>query len=137
VCPTADFNTDPESSAYKTMLAWYLSYWIRLVGMFDTILHVCRKKFNRVTTIHIFYYTTSIIYFWVHTRFAPQGPETIDLMFIVFNQSIAHFYYMLSSMGSDIRPYLWWKQHLITFQTAQGLPILEFHIILVFFFVIM
>jgi hypothetical protein len=118
---TFDLNPDPESSAYKTMLAWYWAYLLMLLGVSDTILHVARKKYNRVTNGHIFTSTSSMLYMWVHTRYMPYGPETMDVMFLCNINCLVHFYYMLSSMGSDIRPYLWWKQHLSTYQAAQGL----------------
>jgi hypothetical protein len=119
VCFETDFNPDPESSSYKTMLAWYGMYWLHIAGMIVTALHISRKKFDRVTKLHIFTSTSSLLYTWVLTRYVHKW--SIDIVFILFGTGTVHFYYMLSSMGNDIRPYLWWKQHLTIFQTAQGL----------------
>jgi hypothetical protein len=82
VCQAADFNPDPESASYKTMLAWYWSYWLCIGSIIDTFIFVARKKFNRVTKIHTATYSMGIIFTWVHTRYVPSGTEAIDMMLI-------------------------------------------------------
>jgi hypothetical protein len=134
VCQAADFNPDPESASYKTMLAWYWSYLLRIGSLIDSFIFVAQKKFNRVTKIHTATYSMGIIFTWIHTRYVPTGTETIDIMLILFNHAFAYIYFMLSSMGSDIRPYLWWKQHFTTFQAAQGPPLPIINCLMLCFF---
>jgi hypothetical protein len=73
VCQTVDFNPDPESAAYKAMLAWYWSYWLMVVAIIDTFILVARKKFHRVNKILIFADSSSILHVWVRARYGPQA----------------------------------------------------------------
>ena len=117
VCQPLDRNDDPLSSPYKVAMAWYWMYLTRISTLLDTLILVGRKKFGKVTTFHVVVHCYSVLYFWIHARYAAGGHGTLDLITATSTLVEMHLHYLWISLGPS--SHSWFKQHLTTFQVVQ------------------
>ena len=80
---------------------------------------VGRKKFHKVTTYHVLVHCYTVIFFWIHCRFAPGGHGTLDLLTASSTMVEMHLHYLWISLGPS--SHSWFRQHLTTFQVVQNL----------------
>ena len=119
MCQPVDRNDDPLSSPYKVAMAWYWMYLTRISTLLDTMILVGRKKFHKVTTYHVLVHCYTVIFFWIHCRFAPGGHGTLDLLTASSTMVEMHLHYLWISLGPS--SHSWFRQHLTTFQVVQNL----------------
>lgn len=110
----AALSRDPENYAFVTD-AFLLT---RLVDFLDTMFFILRKKWNQVTTLHVFHHfiVPTGVYFGAHYSMTPfMG---LPLFINLFIHMIMYSYYFLATFPS-LTPYLWWKRYITAAQIAQ------------------
>ncbi|KAB7503283.1 Elongation of very long chain fatty acids protein 5 [Armadillidium nasatum] len=100
-------------------IASYLFHVSKYIDLLDTFFMVVRGNKHQITVLHIFHHSSMILNSWMGVRHAPTGHS----FFIHLANSFVHIsmysYYFLSSLGTWIRPYLWWKPLLTQMQIIQ------------------
>ncbi|XP_071439657.1 very long chain fatty acid elongase AAEL008004-like [Hetaerina americana] len=117
LCQKVDYSRNPLSVRMAT--AVYYFFLIKIFDFSDTVFFVLRKKSNQVTFLHLFHHVTTLWLAWIVVKYAPGGTGTFAQMLNAVVHVLMYGYYLLSAMGSWIRPYLWWKKYLTTIQMIQ------------------
>ncbi|CAG2116605.1 unnamed protein product [Medioppia subpectinata] len=95
-------------------------FYTKLIDLFDTIFFVLRKKSNQITFLHVYHHFIIPVFGYIAVKLFPQ---TIMVEVVCFVNSIVHTvmysYYLLSSFGPWIQPYLWWKRYITRIQLLQ------------------
>ncbi|KAL7641110.1 UNVERIFIED_CONTAM: hypothetical protein RMT77_008247 [Armadillidium vulgare] len=103
----------------RMAIASYLFHVSKYIDLLDTFFMVVRGNKHQITVLHIFHHSSMILNSWMGIRHAPTGHS----FFIHLANSFVHIcmysYYFLSSLGTWIRPYLWWKPLLTQMQIIQ------------------
>ena len=95
---------------------YYCIYLYKLFELLATIILVLRKKAHKVTYVHLFNHAFTTLYIWTYARYAP-GTDTVMFTCWALPEMELHLYYFLTSSNEVIRPqYLWYRQHITTFQ---------------------
>ncbi|XP_011151305.1 elongation of very long chain fatty acids protein AAEL008004 isoform X2 [Harpegnathos saltator] len=96
---------------------WY--FVAKIIELFDTVFFVLRKKQSQVTFLHVYHHTITAVFSWCFLKLLP-GQQGI---FVGFLNSVVHIfmysYYLIASLGSKYRKYLWWKKYMTWIQLLQ------------------
>lgn len=129
VCEFANFGLDTwkcpnyvrgSTEPREVQIVWlgWLFVMSRLVEFLDTIFFVLRKKYNQVSTLHVFHHAIVPSMIWFVLKCSP----TVGYGFVPWINSAVHTlmysYYALSTIPSIV-PYLWWKRYLTRIQIFQ------------------
>ena len=117
-----EYPSDKIFSSYKAhyLNICYFYLLTKFLDLFDTIFFVLRKKYNQISTLHLYHHTIVPIFVWYVLWL------TIDLsglMLFGLLNSLVHVimysYYSLSAFGPKIEKYLWWKRYITQLQLIQ------------------
>ena len=115
-CKPLDHDGDEDSVSFKMVHIYYCIYLYKLFELLATIILVLRKKAHKVTYVHLFNHAFTTLYIWTYARYAP-GTDTVMFTCWALPEMELHLYYFLTSSNEVIRPqYLWYRQHITTFQ---------------------
>jgi len=94
-------------------------FWIsRFIEFFDTICFTLRKKYNQVSTFHVFHHFSVPIAVWFFLKFAPGGNSAIFPFLNSIIHTVMYSYYFLATFPS-MQAGLWWKKYLTLAQIVQ------------------
>ncbi|KAK4020907.1 hypothetical protein OUZ56_002849 [Daphnia magna] len=116
-CQPVDTSMDPLALRMASV-CWFF-YFSKIIDMVDTVFFVLRKKNNQLTFLHIFHHSTMIFNWWLGVKYVPGGQSFFCAMLNSLVHVVMYSYYLLSSLGAWIQPYLWWKRYLTQFQIVQ------------------
>ena len=85
----------------------------------DTIFFILRKNFHQVSTLHLFHHTIVPLCIWFPLKLSPSLHYGFAPLINSFIHTIMYSYYWLSTLGPEVRPYLWWKKYLTRLQLIQ------------------
>lgn len=121
-CQPVDFSMDPLSMRMANVSWWY--FFSKIIDLIDTVFFILRKKNNQMTFLHVYHHSTMIFNWWLGAKYAPGGQSFFCALLNSFVHIVMYSYYLLSSMGTWIQPYLWWKRYLTQLQLVQFVLIL-------------
>ncbi|CAG2173276.1 unnamed protein product [Oppiella nova] len=111
-------DTSPRALWELSMGWWY--FMTKFLDLFDTILFVLRKKASHITFLHLYHHTCVPLFGWLFLKHNAVMPATgLFALINSFIHIIMYSYYALSTLGPNIRPYLWWKRYITLAQLAQ------------------
>lgn len=119
ICQAVDYSSHPDAINMLWISWWY--YISKFVDFFDTFVFVMRKKDSQMTFLHIIHHFSLPLFAWFGPRFAGGGNTSFGGMWNLFIHVVMYTYYLLSSLGERVKPYLWWKKYLTALQMAQFL----------------
>lgn len=120
--------TPNDPSAFDDVWKWRLKMgWVffmsKFVDLADTFFFVARKNFHQVSALHVIHHAAMPLNVWLGFKFIPSE----SVVFLPFVNSFVHcvmyFYYALSTLGPNVRKYLWWKRYLTMIQIIQLIAI--------------
>ncbi|KAL1436627.1 hypothetical protein MTO96_049527 [Rhipicephalus appendiculatus] len=97
---------------------WYL--YVRIADFLDTFFFVARKKFSKISALHVTHHFLVGLSGWVWLNFGNEGQGLLGLIINQAVHVIMYTYYFLAALGPSVRPYLWWKKCLTSLQIAQS-----------------
>ncbi|OTF73628.1 hypothetical protein BLA29_002364, partial [Euroglyphus maynei] len=105
----------------RTMHVCLLSYLYLLskyLDLLETIFFVLRKKFNQITSLHVYHHAIVPILVHMFIKVSPNGgPGAMFPLLNTFIHTIMYIYYTLSALG--LRRYTWWKKYVTQLQLTQ------------------
>lgn len=122
---------DVSPHAIRTINSGYLYYLSKYVDLLDTIFFVLRKKYNQITTLHMYHHTVVPTLGWACMKIGPTVPALG--LFAVLNSLIhviMYSYYGLAACGPHMQKYLWWKKHLTLIQLTQFIVLAFYGVII-------
>jgi elongation of very long chain fatty acids protein 4 len=102
----------------KVIWWFYLSKGIELL---DTIFFLLRKKFYKLSFLHIYNHATMFVVWWLLASGAwlPSGITSISALINSSLHILMYYYYAISAIGPSFQKYIWWKKYLTFFQMLQ------------------
>lgn len=117
-CKLVDYNsTDPREEA--KVLVGYLFFLSKLIELADTVIFILRKKWNQVSLLHVVHHSLVPLLIWTGYKISPGGNMALFPLLNSGIHVVMYSYYGLSTLGPNVRRYLWWKQYLTTVQMIQ------------------
>ncbi|XP_014614938.1 PREDICTED: elongation of very long chain fatty acids protein 1 [Polistes canadensis] len=123
-CEPVDYSDDPI--ALRMTRVVYIYYICKLIELLDTVFFVLRKKDKQISFLHVYHHSIMPCASWIGVRWLPGGHGTFLGLINSFIHIIMYSYYLLSTFGPRIQPYLWWKKYLTSMQLLQFI-IVGFH----------
>ncbi|KAJ2947120.1 hypothetical protein O0L34_g16473 [Tuta absoluta] len=118
-CQPIEHPDDPVVP-YTTTIVWVYSL-AKLLDLLDTVLFILRKKYNQVTTLHMYHHAIMPFFSWVALRFVPGGHGTLIGVLNSFVHVVMYTYYLIAGLGPEYKKYLWWKKHVTHIQLVISL----------------
>jgi len=112
-------ETDTDGSGMWVAQATWLYFLNKYSDYCDTFFFIARKKFDQVTTLHVYHHAIMPLYTFFHVRWSPGGHEILAGYINFFVHVVMYLYYFLSAFGPGMQPYLWWKKYLTALQLVQ------------------
>nr|XP_027197592.1 elongation of very long chain fatty acids protein 7-like isoform X2 [Dermatophagoides pteronyssinus] len=117
-----DFQrTEQIDHSPRTMHICLLSYLYlisKYMDLAETIFFVLRKKFNQITSLHVYHHAIVPILVHMFIKVSPAGgPGAMFPLLNSFIHTIMYIYYTLSALG--LRRYTWWKKYVTQLQLTQ------------------
>lgn len=67
-CHTVDYrSTNPD--AMKILHFTYITFWLKLVELIETVLFVLRKKENQISKLHVYHHTSTAMLTWIMVKY--------------------------------------------------------------------
>ncbi|XP_029847243.3 elongation of very long chain fatty acids protein 4-like [Ixodes scapularis] len=99
------------------MAWWYLL--VKILDLTDTLAFVLTKKFDHVSTLHVFHHSAVVGTMWVTVNYGVLGQNVFVIILNSYVHVVMYSYYFLTTLGPMVRPHLWWKKYLTQLQMAQ------------------
>lgn len=116
-CQPVDTSMNPLALRMTRVCWWF--FFSKIIDLMDTVFLVLRKKNNQLSFLHVYHHSTMIFNWWIGVKYAPGGQAFFCGMLNSLVHSVMYSYYLLSSLGPKVQPYLWWKRYLTQFQMCQ------------------
>lgn len=97
----------------------FLTYWIKVSEMLETVVFVLRRKEKQITKLHVYHHcmTLLLVYFIVAHGF--KSGWFLGLFINCFVHVLMYSYYLLSALFGDIGTFLWIKKTITRVQILQ------------------
>ncbi|PSN52696.1 Elongation of very long chain fatty acids protein 4 [Blattella germanica] len=96
----------------------------KVFDLLDTVFFVLRKKENQLTFLHVYHHSSMLPNWYLGTLYLPGGQAFFSAMLNSLVHIIMYCYYLLSALGPEWQPYLWWKKYLTQLQLTQFLVVI-------------
>ena len=110
-----DFDSQMQ---WKLLLIWFF-LMSKFIDLLETVFFVLRKKHSQVSFLHVFHHSVVPIDVWVGFKYSPSESACFFPLINSLVHSMMYLYYALSTLGPQVRPYLWWKKYLTQLQIFQ------------------
>lgn len=121
-CALVDSSDDELSLRLAKVIWWY--FFSKPLELLDTVIFVLRKKSRQVTFLHVYHHVSMPLLWWLGVRYAPGGESYFAAAMNSLVHAVMYSYYLLSALGPQVQPYLWWKKYLTTLQLVQFFVVL-------------
>ncbi|XP_065212272.1 very long chain fatty acid elongase AAEL008004-like [Planococcus citri] len=121
-------NTSTEEIYLYHAFIVQLYFFAKLLELFDTIFFILRKKWNQISTLHVFHHSGMVFVGWVAIKYVPGGHSMLTLALNSFVHIVMYIYYLLLSVNPNLRTSIWWKKHITQLQLTQFFIILFHHL---------
>lgn len=113
-----DIKTVPKSWKSPEQLGlWvgeaYLA--LKIFDLLDTVFFVLRKKWNQITTLHVFHHSIMPFTAYAGIKFGYSPMCGLVVILNTFVHTIMYYYYHLASLGQTV----WWKKYITVIQLVQ------------------
>jgi len=119
VCQEVELDPDPKSPGMRMAAATHIYFLSKFLEFLDTFFFIARKKFSHVSRLQLIHHGVMPFFSFLLVRWLPNGHETFGGGLNCLVHVIMYGYYFLAALGPHMRPYLWWKKYLTTFQMIQ------------------
>ena len=111
-CVNLVYSYNPKP--YKiAKVIWYI-FFLKLIDYVETAVFVLRKKNRQISFLHLYHHVSTAWIGWIGTKYFAIGSAlTVPLVNCVIHV-IMYTYYLLSSIGPNIQPYLQPVKRIIT-----------------------
>ncbi|XP_075680938.1 very long chain fatty acid elongase 1-like isoform X3 [Dermatophagoides pteronyssinus] len=111
-------SSEQSSSSSCSLNLFYMFMLSKYLDMIETIIFLLRKKFQQITTLHVYHHSIAPILVHLYIKISPcGGPGTIFPLLNSFVHTVMYIYYTLSALG--LRRYTWWKKYVTQLQLTQ------------------
>lgn len=96
---------------------WWF-YVAKGVELLDTIFFLLRKKFYKLSFLHIYNHATMFPIWWLLATgmWLPSGITAVPALINSLVHIFMYFYYAISAIGPSFQKYIWWKRYITLFQ---------------------
>lgn len=91
------------------------------IELLDTIFFLLRKKFYKLSFLHIFNHATMFPIWWFFVSgnlWLPSGTAAVAALINSSLHVLMYFYYAISAIGPSFQKLIWWKKYLTFFQSV-------------------
>nr|BBF94997.1 elongation of very long chain fatty acids protein 17 [Orthetrum albistylum] len=113
-CQPVDYSYNPEAVRVAELCWWY--YICKLTEFTDTFSFVLRKKNDHISNLHVIHHGVMPLSVWFGVKFTPGGHSTFFGILNTGVHVIMYSYYLLATLGPNMKRYLWWKRHVTSLQ---------------------
>ena len=96
-------------------IIWWF-YITKGIEFVDTLFFLLRKKFHKISFLHIYNKATMFPIWWLCTAFLADGTAGVAALLNSGLHVLLYFYYTVSIFGPDFQKWVWWKKYLILLQ---------------------
>ncbi len=113
-------KTDLSYRTLRCCTIGYIYFLSKLIDLFDTVFFVLRKKYNQITTLHVYHHSIVPILAWLAIKLLPTaGPPGLFPLLNSLVHVVMYTYYALAALGPKWQSCLWWKKYITLIQLTQ------------------
>ncbi|KAJ9598712.1 hypothetical protein L9F63_010598, partial [Diploptera punctata] len=109
-CEPVDYSMKPM--ALKHARAVYFYYILKIVDLLDTMFLILRKKYRKVTWLHLYQHAGMVMIGWIWARYFAGGHGTLTVLFNCLAQMCMYLHYLMTSLRPKLKENMWWKKYL-------------------------
>jgi elongation of very long chain fatty acids protein 4 len=94
----------------------WLFYVSKGLELFDTIFFILRKKFYKISNLHIFNHASMFPIWWLVVAFFANGTSGYVALINSILHVIMQYYYIMSTVGPSYQKWIWWKKYIVQMQ---------------------
>ena len=117
LCTTIESTGTPYSLEMNQIIWWF--YVIKGLEFLDTVFFILRKKFYKISFLHIFNHATMFPIWWMCTAFFANGTSGLAALINSIIHIIMYYYYIVSTIGPRYQKWIWWKKYIVQMQMLQ------------------
>lgn len=114
-------NIHSQDTAYSlemNKIIWWF-YISKGVEFLDTIFFLLRKKFHKISFLHIYNHATMFPIWWLCTSYLANGTSAVAALMNSILHVLLYYYYCISTIGQKYQKYVWWKRYFVLLQMLQ------------------
>ncbi|KAJ3666123.1 hypothetical protein Zmor_001578 [Zophobas morio] len=117
-CQPIDYSTNKQ--AMRTLTCLYYTYILKGIELTETVVFVLRKKYNQVSSLHVYHHVSTFALSWIMVKFVGGGMVAFPVAVNSGVHALMYLYYFLASLGEEWQKKLEnWKRRLTIFQMIQ------------------
>lgn len=95
---------------------FYVSKGLELI---HSLFIVLRKKFQKLSFLHLYNHSTLFPIWWLCTAYFANGAIAVGALINSLMHILMHFYFVVSSFGPSYQRIIWWKKYLVQLQMVK------------------
>ncbi|XP_005182215.1 elongation of very long chain fatty acids protein 4 [Musca domestica] len=122
-CTLYEANS-PERKKFDDVT--YITFWLKIIELTDTVVFVLRKKRNQITYLHVFHHSSTLTLVFLLLRYYRGNGALYPIYLNCWVHVIMYTYYLLANVCSAefMRHLLWLKKSITIIQMIQFVFIL-------------
>lgn len=113
-CPEAEPTDDTHLFGVG-----FLTYWIKVSEMIETVVFVLRRKGKQITKLHIYHHCMTLLISYFCVAYGFKSGWFFGLFINCFVHVLMYTYYLLCALFGDARYFLWIKKTVTSAQIIQ------------------
>jgi elongation of very long chain fatty acids protein 4 len=114
LCTSIDSQGSPYSIEMNKIIWWF--FVLKGVEFLDTIFFLLRKKFHKISFLHIYNHATMFPIWWIGVSYLANGTSAVAVFLNSFLHVLLYYYYCISTIGPKFQKYVWWKKYFVLLQ---------------------
>lgn len=108
-----------EPGPYKMAKVMWWVMLIKLIDLSETGVFVLRKKYNQVSTLHLYHHVSTLVIQWLYTKYIAGSMTTFVILTNCSVHVIMYSYYLLSTWPSTAKLISFFKRYITIIQITQ------------------
>ena len=107
-----------QNTTYSVEINKIVWWFFILKGLecIDTIFFILRKKFHKVSFLHLYNHATMFVLWYFTTGYYANGTSAVAAFMNSLIHVLMYYYYTVSALGPSFQRLVFWKKYLILFQ---------------------
>ncbi|KAB0805585.1 hypothetical protein PPYR_02555 [Photinus pyralis] len=114
ICEPVDYSENAMAVRMASYMWWTLL--LKMTELLETIIFVLRKKYNQVSSLHVYHHISTLSAAWIVCKYVPGGLLTFTPMINSLVHIFMYTYYFLAAMspGPQLQKTLTWIKPKLT-----------------------
>ncbi|XP_031329034.1 elongation of very long chain fatty acids protein-like [Photinus pyralis] len=97
ICEPVDYSENAMAVRMASYMWWTLL--LKMTELLETIIFVLRKKYNQVSSLHVYHHISTLSAAWIVCKYVPGGLVTFTPIVNSFIHIFMYSYYLLSTLS--------------------------------------